>query len=93
MCAPKDFFKAKHDDVDVPNLEVIKLMQSLESRGYIRTTFNWCVAPWEATGGCSCSGHRGPAKAPRNIPFPAAVAGLVWPALSLSLGNTGINGI
>ncbi len=43
MCAPKDFYKAKHDDVEVPNLEVIKLMQSLQSRGYVRTTFNWYV--------------------------------------------------
>ena len=41
MCAPKDFLKAKHDLVDVPNLEVIKIMQSLESKKLVRLTFNW----------------------------------------------------
>jgi small subunit ribosomal protein S10e len=49
MCAAKDFYKAKHDDVDVPNLEVIKLMQSLESRGYVKTTFNWQWYYWYLT--------------------------------------------
>ena len=37
MVAKKDFKKAKHDDpeLDVPNLQVIKLMQSLKSRGCV----------------------------------------------------------
>ena len=35
MVAKKDFNKAKHDDpeLNVPNLHVIKLMQSLKSKG------------------------------------------------------------
>ena len=41
MVAQKDYSKPKHNDVDVPNLQVIKLMQSLKSRGYIKETFNW----------------------------------------------------
>jgi len=42
-------FKAKHDDVDVPNLEVIKLMQSLESKKFVRTTFSWQWYYWYLT--------------------------------------------
>ena len=41
MVGKKDFSKPKHDDLDVPNLQVIKLMQSLKSRGYVKETFNW----------------------------------------------------
>merc|ERR1712159_372879 len=43
MVAKKDFNKAKHDDpdLDVPNLHVVKLMQSLKSRGYVTERFNW----------------------------------------------------
>ena len=43
MVGKKDFSKPKHDDLDVPNLQVIKLMQSLKSRGYVKETFNWYV--------------------------------------------------
>ena len=41
MVGKKDFAKPKHEEVDVPNLQVIKLMQSLKSRGYVKETFNW----------------------------------------------------
>lgn len=42
LVAKKDFFKAKHDDIeDVPNLEVLALMKSMKSRGLVRETFNW----------------------------------------------------
>lgn len=43
MVAKKDFNKAKHDDpdLDVPNLQVVKLMQSLKSRGFVTERFNW----------------------------------------------------
>ena len=35
-------FKIDEDtEITVPNLQVLKLMQSLTSRGYVRTTFNW----------------------------------------------------
>ena len=33
--AKKDYAKPKHDEIDVPNLQVIKLMTSLKSRGYV----------------------------------------------------------
>merc|ERR1711998_359321 len=43
MVAKKDFNKKSHDDpeLDVPNLQVIKLMQSLKSRGYVAERFSW----------------------------------------------------
>merc|ERR1712216_412570 len=43
MVAKKDFNKATHDDPDlnVPNLHVIKLMQSLKSRGFVTERFSW----------------------------------------------------
>ncbi|PNX98421.1 40S ribosomal protein s10-like [Trifolium pratense] len=39
--AKKDYNLAKHPDIDVPNLQVIKLMQSFKSREYVRETFAW----------------------------------------------------
>lgn len=39
--AKKDFNLPKHSDIDVPNLQVIKSMQSLESRGFVKTRFSW----------------------------------------------------
>merc|ERR1719158_576485 len=46
MVAKKDFNKKTHDDPvlaeeGVPNLHVIKLMQSLKSRGYVEERFSW----------------------------------------------------
>eukprot|EP00656_Telonema_subtile_P023628 TRINITY_DN2516_c0_g1_i2.p1 TRINITY_DN2516_c0_g1~~TRINITY_DN2516_c0_g1_i2.p1 ORF type:complete len:155 (-),score=41.63 TRINITY_DN2516_c0_g1_i2:257-721(-) len=43
MVAKKDFKKKNHDDpeLDVPNLQVIKLMQSLKSRGFVTERFSW----------------------------------------------------
>lgn len=32
---------AKHPEIDVPNLEVIKIMQSLTSKGLVKTQFSW----------------------------------------------------
>lgn len=44
LVAKKDFFKAKHDEIeDVTNLEVLALMKSMKSRGLVRETFNWLV--------------------------------------------------
>jgi len=37
----KKVFSGKHNDVDVPNLYVIKLMLSLKSRSLVKETFNW----------------------------------------------------
>lgn len=36
-------------EVTVPNLQVIKLMQSLDSKGFVRTTFNWSHYYWFLT--------------------------------------------
>jgi small subunit ribosomal protein S10e len=41
MVAKKDFNAPKHQDLDVPNLEVIKAMQSFNSRGLVTTRFSW----------------------------------------------------
>lgn len=41
MVAKKDFNAPTHKDVDVPNLQVLKLMQSLKSRNYVKEVFSW----------------------------------------------------
>ncbi|KAH9996965.1 Plectin/S10 domain-containing protein [Russula compacta] len=41
LVAKKDFNASKHEELDVPNLEVIKALQSLTSRGYVKTQFSW----------------------------------------------------
>lgn len=41
LVAKKDFNAPKHQDLDVPNLHVIKALQSLHSRGYVQTLFSW----------------------------------------------------
>ncbi|KAI9138707.1 Plectin/S10 domain-containing protein [Paraphysoderma sedebokerense] len=41
LVAKKDFNAPKHQDLDVPNLQVIKALQSLDSRGYVKTQFSW----------------------------------------------------
>ena len=41
LVAKKDYNAKKHMELDVRNLEVIKALQSLDSRGYVRTQFSW----------------------------------------------------
>ncbi|KAJ2780262.1 hypothetical protein GGI15_003598 [Coemansia interrupta] len=41
LVAKKDYNAPRHPEIDVPNLEVIKAMQSLTSRGYVKTQFSW----------------------------------------------------
>ncbi|KAF1989017.1 hypothetical protein K402DRAFT_445018 [Aulographum hederae CBS 113979] len=41
MVAPKNYNLPKHPHIDVSNLFVIKAMQSLTSRGYVKTQFSW----------------------------------------------------
>jgi len=41
LVAKKDFNAPKHQDIDVPNLHVIKACQSLHSKGYVKTQFSW----------------------------------------------------
>ncbi|KAM7267389.1 hypothetical protein ACFE04_009555 [Oxalis oulophora] len=47
--AKKDYNLAKHPDIDVPNLQVIKLMQSFKSKEYVRETFAWMHYYWYLT--------------------------------------------
>ncbi len=41
MVAKKDYNAPKHEELDVPNLQVIKALQSLTSKGYVKTQFSW----------------------------------------------------
>ena len=49
IVAKKDFAAPKHPDVDVPNLQVIKALQSLKSRGYVTEQFSWRHYYWTLT--------------------------------------------
>ncbi|THU56016.1 hypothetical protein C4D60_Mb11t12830 [Musa balbisiana] len=49
LSAKKDYNLAKHSEIDVPNLQVIKLMQSFKSREYVRETFAWQHYYWYLT--------------------------------------------
>lgn len=49
LYAKKDYNLAKHPEIDVPNLQVIKLMQSFKSREYVRETFAWMHYYWYLT--------------------------------------------
>ena len=41
LVAKKDYNLAKHPELNVSNLEVIKALQSLTSKGYVKTQFSW----------------------------------------------------
>lgn len=41
VVAKKDYNLAKHPHINVKNLEVIKALQSLTSKGYVKTQFSW----------------------------------------------------
>lgn len=47
--AKKDFNLTKHPEINVPNLQVIKLMQSFKSKEYVRETFAWMHYYWYLT--------------------------------------------
>ncbi|KAF5772300.1 putative 40S Ribosomal protein S10 [Helianthus annuus] len=47
--AKKDYNLAKHPEIDVPNLQVIKLMQSFKSKEYVKETFAWMHYYWYLT--------------------------------------------
>mmetsp|Transcript_61970 Transcript_61970/g.195889 ORF Transcript_61970/g.195889 Transcript_61970/m.195889 type:complete len:176 (+) Transcript_61970:106-633(+) len=49
LCAKKDFNLPKHPDLDVPNLQVIKLMQSFTSRELVKEQFAWRHYYWYLT--------------------------------------------
>lgn len=47
MVAKKDFNAPKHPELEsIPNLHVIKTMQSLESRGFVKEQFAWRHFYW-----------------------------------------------
>src|SRR5690349_7147569 len=45
----KDNFKPTHDEIDVPNLEVMNLMKSFKSRELVRETYNWLYSYYYLT--------------------------------------------
>jgi len=50
ITAKKDPYGPKHSDaLPIPNLEVVKLLQSFASKGYVRETFNWQWYYWYLT--------------------------------------------
>ena len=50
LVAKKDYFKDSHsDELDVPNLEVIGLLRSFRSKGFVKETFNWQYYYWYLT--------------------------------------------
>jgi hypothetical protein len=46
LYAKKDFNAPKHPEIDVPNLQVIKLMQSFKSKEYVKESFAWRHYYW-----------------------------------------------
>ncbi|NP_001037524.1 40S ribosomal protein S10 [Bombyx mandarina] len=50
MVAKKDYHAPKHTELEkIPNLQVIKAMQSLKSRGYVKEQFAWRHFYWYLT--------------------------------------------
>jgi len=49
LVAKKDFHAPKHPEIDVPNLHVIKALQSLKSRGLVTEKFAWRHYYWYLT--------------------------------------------
>ena len=41
VVAQKDFNKPVHEEIETRNLYVIKALQSLTSKGYVKTRFSW----------------------------------------------------
>ncbi|XP_024364000.1 small ribosomal subunit protein eS10z [Physcomitrium patens] len=49
LYAKKDYNAPKHPEIDVPNLQVIKLMQSFKSKEYVKENFAWRHYYWYLT--------------------------------------------
>merc|ERR1712087_1094060 len=49
LVAKKDFHAAKHMELDIPNLQVIKAMTSFKSKGYVKEQFAWSHYYWYLT--------------------------------------------
>ena len=42
LVAKKDFYMEKHsEEIPIPNIEVLALLKSFKSKGYVKETFNW----------------------------------------------------
>merc|ERR1712205_181978 len=41
ICAKEDWSKEKHDEIEVPNAHVLKLLQSLKSRNLVKNQYAW----------------------------------------------------
>lgn len=41
LVAKKDYELPQHPEIEVPNLQVIKAMQSFNSKGFVKTQFSW----------------------------------------------------
>ncbi|KAK9475678.1 Plectin/S10 [Lipomyces japonicus] len=41
VVAKKDYNQEKHEEIDTKNLYVIKALQSLTSKGFVKTQFSW----------------------------------------------------
>eukprot|EP00918_Siedleckia_nematoides_P034536 GHVU01075152.1.p1 GENE.GHVU01075152.1~~GHVU01075152.1.p1 ORF type:complete len:169 (+),score=25.15 GHVU01075152.1:108-614(+) len=49
MVAKKDFYSPKHPEIEIPNLQVIKALTSLKSRGLVKEQFAWRHYYWYLT--------------------------------------------
>jgi len=49
LVAEKKYSMDKHAETEVPNLHVVKAMQSLKSRGYVKEQFAWRHYYWYLT--------------------------------------------
>ncbi|BFZ15755.1 hypothetical protein BsWGS_18794 [Bradybaena similaris] len=49
LVAKKDPFAAKHPEIEVPNLHVVKALTSLKSKGLVREQFAWKHYYWYLT--------------------------------------------
>ena len=49
LTAKKDAFLPKHAYLEIPNIQVMKAMQSLKSRGYVTEVFSWQWFYWRLT--------------------------------------------
>ena len=49
LVAPKDVTGVDHKDLGIFNVEVIQMMRSLVSRGYVKESFSWEWYYWQLT--------------------------------------------
>jgi len=49
LVARKDHTLDKHENIEVPNLHVVKLLQSLKSKNLVKEQFNWSRFYWTLT--------------------------------------------